>query len=450
MALVPLFAATATLVPEDFGRFRQHIDEHWITRALVACGPADVRRRKLPAEHMVWLVVGMALFRNLPIAEVVRSLGLVLPDEDGDRSIAPSAIPQARNRLGEEPLRWLFEETGRVWSDRSAESTRYRGLSLWGIDGSCLEVADTPDHREHFGGPNSRGGVPSGYPLLRVVVLMALRSHVLRAAAMGGYRQSEISLAESLWSQIPDDSLTAIDRGFLGAAMLIGLTRSGRNRHWITRKKSNLKLRTVQRLGRGDEIVEVDVSPQARRDDPTLPKTWQMRAIGYQKKGFRPSTVLTSLLDAEQYPADELVAVYHERWELELGYDEIKTTMLERRETLRSQAAWAVWQEMWGVLVAYNLVQLERERLAALVDVPPVRISFITVLRELRSAFVMWQHTSPGALPGRIRDWEEELARFVLPERRTDRSFPRAVKIKMSKYKRKRPRTPSSTGRRPN
>jgi hypothetical protein len=279
---------------------------------------------------------------------------------------------------------------------------------------------------------------------------MALRSHVCRAAAIGGYSQGEISLAEPLWSKIPDNSLTAVDRGFLGAAMLIGLRRGGSNRHWITRKKSNLKMRTVKRLGRGDEIVEMKVSPQARRQDPSLPETWQMRAIRYQRKGFRPQTLLTSLLDPIAYPAEELVAVYHERWELELGYDEIKTEMLERKETLRSQAAWSVWQEMWGVLLAYNLVQLERERIAELAGVPPVRISFVTILRELRVPFVLWQHTSAGALPKRIQEWEEALARFVLPERRSDRAYPRAVKIKMSRYKRKRPQLPSSTGKRPN
>jgi hypothetical protein len=448
MALAPLFTATASLLPEEFGRFQQHIEADWITLALAISAPATLRQRKLPADQVVWLVIGMALYRNLPIIEIVRSLGLVLPDGDGDRDIAPSAIPQARNRLGEAPVRWLFEETGHYWSERSAESTRFCGLSLWGMDGSCLEVADTPDNREHFGGPNSRGGVPSGYPLMRVVVLMALRSHVLRAAAIGGYRQSEIRLAEPLWNEIPDDSLTAVDRGFFGAQMLLGLTRAGRNRHWVTRKKSNLKMRTVRRLGPGDEIVEMTVSPAARKSDPTLPPTWQMRAIRYQKKGFRPQTLLTSLLDVEQFPAAELVAIYHERWELELGYDELKTEMLERKETLRSQAAWAVWQEMWGVLLAYNLVQLERERIAALAGVPPVRISFVTILRELRVAFVMWQHTSPGALPARIRDWREALARFVLPERRSDRSFPRAVKVKMSNYKRKRPRPrpPSTKG----
>lgn len=310
------------------------------------------------------------------------------------------------------------------------------------MDGSCLEVADTPENREHFGGTETHRG-KSGYPLLRVVVLMALRTHVLRAAVVGGYRQGEVSLAEPLRDEIPDDSLTALDRGFFGAPTLLGITRGGHNRHWVTRKKKHLRMRTIERLGRGDELVEMDVSPEARRRDPTLPRTWQMRAIRYHRKGFRPQTLLTSLLDAQAYPAAELSAVYHERWELELGYDEIKTEMLERRETLRSRAAWSVYQEMWGVLLAYNLVQLERARLATLAGVPPIRISFVTVLRELRVAFVTWQHTSAGALPTRIREWEEALARFILPERRSNRSYPRAVKIKMSTYRRKRPQVSS-------
>ncbi len=124
-----------------------------------------------------------------------------------------------------------------------------------------------------------------------------------------------------------------------------------------------------------------------------------MRAIPYQRKGFRPEVLLTSLLDATRYPGNEVVALYHERWELELGYDEIKTKMLERKETLRSQHARLVWQELWGIFLAYNFVRLEAERIAAAVGVQPTRISFVGVLRELRVAFVMWQHTSPGALP---------------------------------------------------
>lgn len=436
MELVQALAATGLVSPEDFGRFREHIDAAWVEQALAATGTASLRKRRLPAEQVVWLVIGMALYRNLPVVEVVRSLDLALPAR---RAVAPSAVPQARERLGDEPMRWLFEHAARAWADRSAEAHRFRGLSVWAVDGTTLEVPDTPDNREHFGGTQGPRG-PSGYPLARIVALMAPRSHLLRGASIGGYWQGEVSLADELWPTVPDDSVTLVDRGFFGAATLLGLTQSGRNRHWVTRKKAKLRCRTVERLANGEEIVEMDVSPTARRDNPSLPKTWRMRAIPYQRKGFRAEVLLTSLLDPARYPGSEVIALYHERWELELGYDEIKTKMLERKETLRSQYARLVWQELWGILLAYNLVRLEAERIAATVGVAPIRISFIGVLREIRVAFVMWQHTSPGALPARLRQFEENLARFVLPERRSNRSFPRAVKVKMSPYAKKRSR----------
>ena len=108
----------------------------------------------------------------------------------------------------------------------------------------------------------------------------------------------------------------------------------------------------------------MEVSHQARKKNPTLPKVWVVRAIRYQRKGFPPQTLLTSLLDPVDYPAEELIGLYHERWELELGYAEIKTEMLEREESIRSKSPTAVAQEMWGILLAYNLVRLEMERVA--------------------------------------------------------------------------------------
>lgn len=121
---------------------------------------------------------------------------------------------------------------------------------------------------------------------------------------------------------MPDNSLTVVDRGFLAAPMLLGIEAGAQTRHWLTRAKSTRSWRLLRRLGKGDELVEMDVSRHARGQDPSLPRTWTMRVIRYHRKGFRPQTLLTSLLDAKQYPAAEIIALYHERWELELGYDE--------------------------------------------------------------------------------------------------------------------------------
>ena len=100
-------------------------------------------------------------------------------------------------------------------------------------------------------------------------------------------------------------------------------------------------------------------------NEPGLPPTWTLRAIRYKKKGFPDVTLLTSLLDPEKYPVSELIELYHERWKLEIGYDEVKTHLLDRRESIRSKTPAGVRQELWGIAIAYNLVRVEMEKVAA-------------------------------------------------------------------------------------
>lgn len=423
--------------PESFDKFRDHLDPRWIDEALDATGTWTLRRRRLPADQVVWLVIAMGLFRDRPIQELVEELELSV---GGDGPVAPSAVSDARGRLGREPMEWLVERSGKQWAHDSARGRAWRGLAVYGVDGSTLRAPDTQLNRDYFGGTQTTRGA-SGYPLVRVVALMALRSHLLVAARQGAYSKSENAYATELWPLVPDDSITVVDRLFLAANVLIPLACQGRNRHWLTRAKSNTRWQEVKKLGRGDVLVEMEVSAAARKADPSLPKTWTLRAIRYQRKGFRPGTLLTSLVDSERYLASEITALYHERWELELGFDEIKTEMLDREETLRSQTPARVLQEVWGVLLAYNLIRLEMQRVADEAGVPPTRISFVAALHLIRNEWNWLAVTKPGAIPQRLQKLRARLRRLVLPQRRSERAYPRAVKIKMSKWPRKRPTT---------
>lgn len=431
---------SAYATPDSFDTFSRHIDRAWIEEALLATGTATIRRRRLPADQVVWLVLGMALLRDLPIVDVIDRLELALPDGK-DRSIAPSAVPPARMRVGAAPLEWLFVRSSAEWAMRSANHESWRGLTLWGVDGTTLRVADSVENRRHFGGqtqgPTGRG--ESGYPSLRLVVLMTLRSHLIAAASFGPYLTDEQSYANDLWSSIPDRSLVIVDRLFVQASVM-ALADQARERHWLMRAKSDTTWRVLERLGRGDYLVEKDVTRYSRHQDPSLPKTLRMRAIEYHHRGEK-RVLLTSLLDVTRYPAGEIVEIYRERWEIELGYGELKTDFLERQETIRSKSPDAVAQEMWGILIAYNLVRLEMERIAAEIDVPPLRISFIEALRFIREQWLWAAMTrTPGAIPKRLVTMRDRMRRFLLPPRRPSRSYPRAVKIKMSNYARKRPR----------
>src|SRR6266550_2793622 len=131
----------AAVTPENFSDVRRHIDREWVEQALQATGTATMRHRRLPAVQVVWLVIGMALFRNRSIHEVVGKLNLALPGPS--ITVVPSRVAEARARLTAEPLGWLFTRCADEWAHKSADTHRWRGLALYGADGSTLRVADS-------------------------------------------------------------------------------------------------------------------------------------------------------------------------------------------------------------------------------------------------------------------------------------------------------------------
>lgn len=427
-----LHDVAAFALPANLDGLKAHLNPDWIEEALCYTGTASIRRRRLPAEQVVWLVIGMALYRREPIENIVERLDLAVPDKHGTL-LAKSTIAQARKRLKDEALEYLFTVTAAEWSARSADAHRWRGFALYGWDGTTMRVPDSAENRAAFGGQSTHRG-DSGYPQVRVVASMALRSHVLASFRIADYSTGETTLARGLWETVPDNSLVIFDRNFLIKGQLVRFETSG-NRHWLSRSKKNTRWAVVKHLGRNDDLVELEIN------EPGMPKTWEIRAIHYKRRGFPPSTLLTSLTDAEAFPAKELVALYHERWECELGYDELKTHMLLREEAIRSRTPEGVRQELWGIAIAYNLVRLEMERAAAEARVPPTRISFVAamsfVVQEISG--LVGQRLALGTIPSRLAYLRQQLKRLVLPERRTKRAYPRAVKIKMSNYPRKRP-----------
>ena len=438
-------------IPSSLERFGKEVDAHWIEKALQETGTASIRRRKLPATLVVWLVIGMALFRDRSIGEVVSHLGLVLPNEQNRekeniaaKSLSAGAIPPARERVGAKPLMLIFEQTALAWSDVAADEHRWKGLALYGIDGTTFRIPDTDENREAFGLPGTSRG-QAGYPQVRLVALMALRSHLISVVAFGAYsgkKTGEHSLAQKIWPEVSPQSLVIMDRGFIDYGLFFRLSHDaeGRitgDRHWLVRGKKNLKWKTLKVLGPGDELVELSISGAARKKDPSLPKKMAVRVIHYQISGHKPQFLLTSLTDADTYPSKEVVELYHERWEIELGYDEVKTHMLERQESLRSQKPEGVRQEIWGIMLAYNLVRKKMLDVAKEMGVDPLRVSFRHSLQLIRIFCLVEAWTmAPGNLPKRLSGLVGMMGLLLLPERRRERRYKRHVKIKMSGYKR--------------
>lgn len=423
--------------PERIERFGASIPEAWIEEALTATGTASIRHRKLPAEQVVWLVLGMAMFQDRSIRDVVDHLGLVLPG-DGKDSLAPSAVSNARGRLGPEPLKWLFNRVAATWSNQGGEPG-YAGLSLFAVDGTCLRVQDSDANFEHFGKPGGRGGNGvAGYPQLRLACLMNLGTRMLVAARFGPYATSERELADGLWASVPPKSITILDRGFIDYEHFASFIDLEQERHLLVRMRDNAKPETIEELPDGTLKVRLKPCRETLKANPTCAKEIIGRLIAYQHPGGKAGRLFTTLLDSNTYPAKDLIALYHDRWEIELAYDELKTHMLDRKECLRCKSPDRVAQELWGLLLAYNLVRREMLLVATTNKLSPRRISFVSSLMWITNFWIMAWRTSPANVPKHLGEFHSKLKVLFLPERRSERRYPRHVKIKMSNFPRNR------------
>jgi len=164
--------------------FADHIPDEWITAAAALSEKATIRRRRLPSDMVLWLVVGMAFFRNEPISEVARRLNICAEGLANDALLADSALSQARQRLGKQPLEWLFKQCADVWGRERYPEDHWHGLQVFAIDGALFRTQDMPELRAHFGSGNTSTNRQTPYPMLRLVTLMNVRSHVIANAAI--------------------------------------------------------------------------------------------------------------------------------------------------------------------------------------------------------------------------------------------------------------------------
>lgn len=415
--------------PEQFGSLSEVLSPELLSECLERSGTVTVRKRRLPLEMMLWSVVGMALYRHLPMSQLVNQLDILLP---GKRPfVAPSAVVQARQRLGEAPVREVFEQTQSLWHDATPHP-HWCGLRLLGVDGVVWRTPDTPENSAAFARTCNRQGEAS-YPQVRMVCQMELTRHLLTAAAFDSVAENEMTLAAGLIDKTPDHSLSLFDKGFYSLGLLHQWHSTGTERHWLVPLKKGTQYRVIEKLCSGNALVELNTSPQARKKWPGLPQTLQARLLSKTIKGKRVQ-ILTSMIDARRYPSADIVDLYTYRWEIELGYREMKQHLLHNRLTLRSKLPEMVRQELWGVVLAYNLLRFQMAQMAySLKGIEPNQLSFTLAAAFLIKQLTILPALSPGRIPEVIRDITDMAPAFVLPHRR-ERSYPRAVKKRPQKY----------------
>jgi hypothetical protein len=418
--------------PPDWRRLGAHLPYEWIEAALEYKGKASIRVRRLPAQQVVWLVIGLALYRHLSIKEVLDDLDLALPELEKPLATA-SAACQARQRLGAEPLHWLFEKSAKAWHNEDRAAYQFHGMDLLAMDGTTLRLADSAANREHFGAQGYANSKVANFPQTRGVTLMAVPTHLVLDARFGAYKTSEKAYAKELIPGIPDNSLTIFDRGFLSAELLCNLIAQGTRRHFLIPAKSNTKWKLIDGTD-ADGTVEMEVSDAAMRLDATLPSTWRARAIRVGDGKGEIAYLLTSLTDRKLFRTKQLVDCYWRRWEIETSYRELKHTMLGSKKTLRSMTVDGVTQEIWGALIAYNLVRIEIAKAALEAKCQPTDVSFILAFHTIQyELFIAAATQAQGKLPAGLKRLRERLV-MDLKEYRPDRKFDRVVKANPQRY----------------
>lgn len=412
--------------------FAEHIPDEWINAAAALSAKVTIRRRRLPADLVLWLVVGMAFFRNEPISEVARRLNICAEGLANEALLADSALSQARQRLGKQPLAWLFKQCADVWGCERYPEDLWHGLQVFAVDGALFRTQDTPELRAHFGSGNTSTDRQTPYPMLRLVALMNVRSHVIANAAISPYRKGEIPLASEFIHSLPNDSVTLLDKGFFSADLLLRIQNEASNRHWLIPERQGLVYTELKRYGEGDRLLQMTVSPQARKKNPALPAQWQVRAVSYEVAG-KEKTVFTSL-PAARFSAAQVAALYHERWEIELGFRDIKSAMQHNAMTLRSKKVDLVYQELWGLLLGYNLVRREASQAAVAHRRAPNEVSFKFACQFIANQLaIMAGALSPSHTPRRLNELRGCIGSMFI-EKRPRPSRPRAVKISKTRY----------------
>jgi hypothetical protein len=414
------------------------ISPELIEQVLRDTGKNNRKGCRLTHSVMLWVVLAMGIFTDVPIRQVFKRARRL---RFGELSPPRSSLCEARQRLGVEPVAELFRRVVRPLATPNTPGAFFRGWRTVGIDSTLFDAPDTLANAEAFHRANGGRG-PGPFPQVRKVSLVELGTHAELALVIGGWQDGERELALKLLANIPDDALLFLDRGFFSYDFWAALLAAGIT--VVERVKSGLIMRPIQYLPDGSYLAKVYPNHGCRNRDE---RGILVRVIDYelddpQRVGHQENhRQITSVLQWEWLPAEEWVSSYHQRWEHEVTYDEQKTHQDPVRPGkpahLRSETPEGVRQEVYALSLAHYATRALMAEAAQLEGLDRRRLSFVGALRILRDRLA-----ECGSSEADFERWCEALIWEVSQERlppRRNRINPRVVKRKMSKFNKKRP-----------
>jgi hypothetical protein len=370
-----------------------------IGSVLARTGKASVRQRDLPAQVVVYYVIALALYMQSSYREVLRCLleGVqwLRDPSSGVRVAGKSGISQARTRLSWEPVQQLHDELVKPIAVPGTRGAWYRTWRLVSVDGSTFDVADEKVNEDAFSRPGASRGA-SAYPQIRFVSLVENGTHVLFGSQMDGYRTGEITLAKAVLPSLKKGMLCLADRNFFGFELWKLASGTGADLLW--RMKKNMRMASEKPLPDGSYLSHVYPS---ERDWRHQTNGIALRVIDYRLEGVEGAESIyrlaTTILDPDKAPAEELAALYHQRWEIETAFDELKTHLRGAKIVLRSKTPDLVRQEFYGLMMAHFAIRGLMHEAARKAGEDPDRLSFLHAVRVVRRKLNLYGAIPPSA-----------------------------------------------------
>lgn len=412
--------AGGPFAPGHLGELTQLVPFEMVDAALAATATVRTRVRDLPSRVVVYLLLAAALFEGQGYRQVwarlCAGLGDLVP-----KAPSRAALWQARARVGVRPLRWLFD----LLRGAAPQQVRWRGLLVCAIDGTIMVVADTEANTTRWpkqGG--NHGGC--GYPFIRVMTLVACGTRTVIDAVFGSARTGETGYARQLVSRLREGMLVLADRNFAAGSLLAAI--AGTGAHALIRCKTSStgpKLPKLRRLADGSFLSQFGGLTVRVIDAEIAITTSAGRHTGVYR-------LITTLLDHASHPACELVKLYHERWEIETYYLELKATILGGR-VLRARTPVRVEQEVYALLIVYQLLRTAMADAALAAGIDPDRGSFTVALNTARDQVIQAANVLADTVVDLVGAIGRQVLDQLMPERRL-RASPRIVKRAISKY----------------
>lgn len=406
-------------------------------QALANVGKQSTRKCSLTNEVMLWVVLAMGLFTELPIRQVFKVSRRL---RKGEESPARSSLCMARQRLGSQPLVELYGLVVKPMATEKTPGAFYRGMRKVAIDGTVLDVPDCEAH-QHLGRSSGSRGQGS-FPQLRKVSLVELGTHIEFAFVYGGCHDSEKKLVEDLWDSIPEDALLIEDRGFFSYKSWKKLHEKHK---LLMRIQKSMVFEPIEYFADGSFLAKVYPSTYYRENDRDgiVVRIIEYKLDDPQRTGHdEVHRLMTNLMDAEEFPASDLIMEYHERWEEEIVFDEQKTHQdpcrAEKTTNLRSETTDGLKQELYALSLGHFIVRAMMLAAAESAQIDVDRLSFKGCFQILKTRLPECDARTESTFTEWCASVLWELSCERIPERR-NRINPRVIKRKMSRWNKCRP-----------